>query len=59
MTRDTKAPVEEQLPEKGDETPEVVPYEAPVLVPLGNVHVLLAGHGITPTLDNNHIGMRN
>jgi len=34
-------------------------YEAPALVPLGNVHALLAGVGMSPVLDSNKIGMRN
>ena len=28
-------------------------YEAPVLIPLGNVHALLAGHGNSVVMDGN------
>lgn len=59
MTRDAEAPEKDVPPDQRAETPAIGPYQAPELIPLGNVHVLLAGNGVTPVKDSNHLGMRS
>ncbi|HEY4186785.1 MAG TPA: hypothetical protein VGP07_17030 [Polyangia bacterium] len=61
MTPDVKSGEDRSVDNDREETePGVGPvYEAPVLVPLGNVHALLASTGTSPTSDGGKGGMRN
>jgi hypothetical protein len=61
MTLDGKTSANNSASEQdGTSAPESTPvYEAPVLVPLGNVHALLAGTGLSMTADSGKVGMRS
>lgn len=53
MTIDAKEPKPAAAPDHQDQRDELgrVAYEPPALVPLGNVHSLLAAGGLSPTAD--------
>ena len=54
MTLDSKNGLND--PEQEATSAPRVVYEAPVLVPLGNVHALLAGTGMSIVKDTNKVG---
>jgi len=59
MTPDATASGTVSVPEDKETADVPRPsYEPPVLVPLGNVHALLASGGTSPTGDGSKVSMR-
>lgn len=58
MTPSDKTSDDVQPQNLGRDAEAVSPYEAPVLIPLGNVHALLAGNGTSTAKDSPPISRR-